>query len=1010
MSKYAKKEIINEIIKCGKDPIYFLNKYAKIQHPVKGLIPFKTYHYQDDVVKAYLNNRMNICLKARQLGLTTVTAGFAAWLVLFHRDKNVLIVATKQDTAKNMVRTIKNIFKHIPKWMRDISKITVDNRHSIEFANGSRVKAVATSGDVGRSEAVSFLIVDEVAHIPNFEEIWTGLAPTLSTGGQVALFSCVTENTFVFTDEGLKQVKDFVSQGKTGGYEVSEYSVLGKDKLRKGSLFFNNGKKETKKIKTSFSDLECTPNHKVWSFKDGEFKWVQAGELQEGDWLSIQSGMQVWGNFDDVSSFQPSVSSKIKCPFNPKVISEDLAYFLGLFIAEGSTYDGSLQGGSVTITCGDEVEQSVKKLGLDVSVQENPEGKNCNKYTISSKNFIEFLEYLGFDLSKKAKDKVIPSRLLMMSKENIFSMLRGIFDGDGYAHVKKGVVGISLSSEKLIDQIRMLLLNGGMHAYKMKDVPAPTELVSVESDYYKLELPPTDSKLFYQVVGFSLSRKQERGVLLERLKEGNGNDKLPLTKEHVKYLRKMTGLRDKELLQNCIYTNGFLSGHSKNISRRSALRLLELVPDKSKVQHSLLDSVCDNLRWVQIKDIEDGEAETYDFSLPHNEEDFWCHSVVYNGVVGHQTPLGTANFFHKTWVDAKNGNNNFNCRFGTYVNPENPEEVYNDRLMYWVHPNHDSEWLAEETKGRSHREVAQEYLCNFNASGDTFIWHEDIARIEKRSFEPDDKLNTNRDVWIWERPQKNQNYIISCDVSRGDAADYSAFHVIKLGPEILTQVAEYKGKIKPDQLGILLMSVSELYNNAMVAPENNSGWSGQTILRMEEANFPNIYYSKRTKPKTRDQYAPDPYYAAMRNDYLPGYAVTSANRTPMLAKVEEYIRKDIIEIYSPRFVEELKTFIVNPSNRPEAQRGYHDDLIMALAGGLWVRDEAFIRSYRSDEMTKAMLDGMSTSQTSTQSFIDLNRSSNIYDRNKIREHVNEQNKIVMNDGQEYDISWLIGKG
>jgi len=80
-----------------------------------------------------------------------------------------------------MIRVIKNIFRYIPKWILDLGKITVDNRNSLELANGSRVKAVTTSADAGRSEAVSLLVIDEAAHIQNLQEIWTGVSPTVST-------------------------------------------------------------------------------------------------------------------------------------------------------------------------------------------------------------------------------------------------------------------------------------------------------------------------------------------------------------------------------------------------------------------------------------------------------------------------------------------------------------------------------------------------------------------------------------------------------------------------------------------------------------------------------------------------------------------------------------------------------------------------------------------------------------------------------------------------------------
>ena len=50
MAKNTKQAQIKEIIKCGKDPTYFFNKYVKIQHPTRGSIPFKTYPFQDALV------------------------------------------------------------------------------------------------------------------------------------------------------------------------------------------------------------------------------------------------------------------------------------------------------------------------------------------------------------------------------------------------------------------------------------------------------------------------------------------------------------------------------------------------------------------------------------------------------------------------------------------------------------------------------------------------------------------------------------------------------------------------------------------------------------------------------------------------------------------------------------------------------------------------------------------------------------------------------------------------
>ena len=188
MPRLSKKETMREIVKCGKDPSYFINNYARISHPLKGLIPFKTYPFQDDLLVDFNDYRFTVILKARQLGISTITAAYIVWLMLFHRDKNVLVIATKFATAANLVKKVKNIMQNVPPWLR-IAQIKIDNRTSFVLTNGSEVKAASTSGDAGRSEALSLLVIDEAAHVEGLEDLWTGLYPTLSTGGRCIALS-----------------------------------------------------------------------------------------------------------------------------------------------------------------------------------------------------------------------------------------------------------------------------------------------------------------------------------------------------------------------------------------------------------------------------------------------------------------------------------------------------------------------------------------------------------------------------------------------------------------------------------------------------------------------------------------------------------------------------------------------------------------------------------------------------------------------------------------------------
>ena len=184
----SKKEIVKEIFKSGKDPSYFINNYCKISHPLKGSIPFKTFDYQDDLLKDFNDHRFTVILKARQLGISTIVAAYVVWMMLYHKDKNILVMATKFSTAANLVKKVKAIMRNLPPWIR-IAEISVDNRTSFELSNGSQIKATSTSGDAGRSEALSLLVIDEAAHVEGLEELWTGLYPTLSTGGRCIALS-----------------------------------------------------------------------------------------------------------------------------------------------------------------------------------------------------------------------------------------------------------------------------------------------------------------------------------------------------------------------------------------------------------------------------------------------------------------------------------------------------------------------------------------------------------------------------------------------------------------------------------------------------------------------------------------------------------------------------------------------------------------------------------------------------------------------------------------------------
>jgi hypothetical protein len=182
-----RQRIKEEFMKCATDPVYFMRKYYMIQHPTRGRQLFDLYDFQEKVLSLYQHNEYCIINKSRQLGISTLVSAYSLWIMLFNKDKNILVVATTQSTAKNMVTKVRFAYQNLPAWLK--IGHTEDNRLSLRLVNGSQIKAVSAAGDATRSESVSLLVIDEAAFIDRIEEIFTAAQQTLATGGRCIALS-----------------------------------------------------------------------------------------------------------------------------------------------------------------------------------------------------------------------------------------------------------------------------------------------------------------------------------------------------------------------------------------------------------------------------------------------------------------------------------------------------------------------------------------------------------------------------------------------------------------------------------------------------------------------------------------------------------------------------------------------------------------------------------------------------------------------------------------------------
>jgi len=216
---------VREFLKCAKDPTYFSEKYINIVHVDHGLIPIELYDYQKEIIEKITKNRRVTVVTSRQAGKTTTAVAVILHYVLFNNHKTVGLLANKGDSAREILDRIKIAYEALPKWIQQ--GVIEWNKGSVEFENGCKIIAAATSSSAIRGKSVSFLYIDEAAFVENWDEFFASVFPTISSGKTTKILLTSTPNGlnhFYKTCEGAKD--------GTNGYkyvEVPWREVPGRD-------------------------------------------------------------------------------------------------------------------------------------------------------------------------------------------------------------------------------------------------------------------------------------------------------------------------------------------------------------------------------------------------------------------------------------------------------------------------------------------------------------------------------------------------------------------------------------------------------------------------------------------------------------------------------------------------------------------------------------------------------------------------------------------------------------
>ena len=900
---------IRELKKCAKNPIYFIRNYVYINTKDHGMQLMKTYPFQDEAIIRFLKYRFNINRWSRQVGKSTVVRAFILWYAMFHKDKLVAMLANKLMLAKEQLQLLRESYIALPYWLQPGVKLW--NKMSIQFSNGCRIMVAATSSDGIRGFSPNLLYLDEFAFLrPTMaDEFMASVMPSISSGKttRIIITSCVTKDTMVFTPDGIRTVGDFIiDDGRMLGYEVPEYRVLGRYGMNTGHIMHNDGEpKETRIITTRLSEVETSMMHKFWSCRDGEYKIRRAHELREGDYVMVKYGMNCWG--DDKINYDDTADSRLKVRLGKiDEISEDLAYFFGLYIAEGCAMNKP-EHHYVIITCGDDISAAFERIGVRYTC------KDGIHYRTDAKALCQLFECVGFELDRHANRKIIPPRLMRMSKKCVAAMLRGMFDGDGTASRTQKRIGYASTSKRLIEQIRVLLANFGILCTVSKHHSRPTKRVKVHSDAWVIEIAQQEMvERYFKEIGFGLQRK----AILETRQQDRKHrpsrfDFIPYAATEIRRLKKEKILTNKEFK----LTGGICSKQAVHLNRKLVLDIKSRLPEETWSKYSVFRNAEPDCVWTQITSIKKSKNKVYDFSL--NDDNYsgygdseWSHSVLHNLLVCQNTPSGM-NHFYKMWEDAVDEK--------TATPHELTAKFVRSTVLWSEVPGREAQWGIDEEARIGEQRFRQEYMCEFIGSATTLIDYKTLQVLKPtaplkipgipkayslRIFAtPIDKQYMEKEDWC---------YVAALDTGFGMRQDYHVLQILLAKSSIRAEqvLVLSSNEVPIEDFCSMAASILRMYGNPPLTVEFNNGCGAVAHKTLfEKLNYDNLV--------NYDQ-------------YFRGIYSTNPIKTTAVMLLKVYVQRGYLQLKDEKTINELMSFTKLTQFSWGGSGGNHDDHVTSL--------------------------------------------------------------------------------
>lgn len=441
---------------------------------------------------------------------------------------------------------------------------------------------------------------------------------------------CVTGDTLLFTEEGIKEIGEYFNYMKSNGdfYIPANIKLLNRDgELEQSIIGVSSGFKDIKKIITEEGyEIHSSLKHPLLVMNNnGKIEWKKSSDIQIGDYLLVNRKNNVWGttlNLDIdmegfLNKFKSQSKSKIKICNTPNVLTEELALILGYLVGDGTL----TQDNFIIFTNKDtDIINNFKiyienTIGLQVKKR-----KTEIDYVVDGKYFREYLNQLGL-YKVDAFGKEIPKCILEAPKNIVSAFVRGLFDTDG--GITGSYIQFCTASEKMSKQLQTVLLNFGIISTRSKRFNKKFKTYS-----YTLKIYSENINIFLNEIGFSCKRKQDALIKICNVKRNPNKDIIPYQIQNINSF-----YNDVKKCNTYIYDNIYhiLKGNNE-LTYGKLEYLLNLDNSESCSNYEELRYLYNqNYFYSKVKFIEDDSEYVYDLSLLDT------HSFISNGFISHNT-------------------------------------------------------------------------------------------------------------------------------------------------------------------------------------------------------------------------------------------------------------------------------------------------------------------------------------------------------------------------------------